>query len=168
MVDLFFIYGSLFIRSLFDILLMSKSEMVYWGYDDDPNTAPKINQRASDNASWILFSFWLACVLIWGHERFGLTQEFGYNLGALLINYWCGVEDLGYFLLSNIIKLSKEYLAIHPQKFGIPDTLYWLSKHRYGIPSIIGFFCGEEVKRNRFLFLTITVILTTIILSFYI
>jgi len=100
-------------------------------------------------------------------SRFTLIDA-GVNMGCIAFLHWCGVEDLKYFLLSNFITLPKEYLDSHPNKFGIPDTLYWLSKHRYGIPSIIGFFCGEEVKRNRFLFLTITVILTTIILSFYI
>lgn len=168
MINLYFIFSNHLLWALYDLTKMSRSEMPYWGYDNDPNTIPKVNKSASEWASltqFILFYIYMGSLAfsIWG---FSWTAWI--SIACIAFLHWCGVEDLFYFLLSNWIKLPKEYTDSHPNKFGIPDTLYWLAKPRYGIPSIIGFFCGKEVRRNRFLFLTITVILTTIILSFYI
>ncbi len=168
MINLYFIFSNHLLWALYDLTKMSRSEMPYWGYDNDPNTIPKVNKSASEWASltqFILFYIYMGSLAfsIWG---FSWTAWI--NIACVAFLHWCGVEDLFYFLLSNIIKLPKEYLDTHPNKLGIPDTLYWLAEKRYGIPSIIGFVCGEDVLGWKFVLLSSSAIILIIILSSYI
>lgn len=165
MINLSFIFINLFIWALYDITKMSRSEMPYWGYDNDPETVPKINKSASDWASLTQFALFYIYTGALAFAIWGFSWTAWVNIGCIAFLHWCGVEDLFYFLLSNIIKLPKEYLDTHPQKLGIPDTLYWLAEKRYGIPSIIGFVCGKDVPRWKFLLLTISAIIIIIYLS---
>lgn len=155
MINLPFIFGNKIIWALYDVTKMSKSEMPYWGYDNDPNTVPKVNKEASDWASLTQFVLFYIYTGALAFAIWGFSWTAWVNIGCIAFLHWCGVEDLFYFILSNWIKLPKEYLDTHPQKFGIPDTLYWLSEKRYGIPSIIGFVCDEDVPRENFVVLTI-------------
>ncbi|MFA5382799.1 MAG: hypothetical protein WC356_06540 [Candidatus Micrarchaeia archaeon] len=149
---------------------MAKSELLYWGYDDDLSTIPRVNKVASDWASLTQFALFYIYMGMFAFSIWGFSWTAWINIFFVALNHWCGVEDLGYFLLSNFIKLPKEYLDLHPNKFGIPDILYWLSEPRkiwkFTIPSIIGFVCGKEVKRWKFVLFTISVIILTILLSY--
>jgi hypothetical protein len=146
---------------------MSRSEMPYWGYDNDPNTIPKVNKSASEWASLTQFGLFYIYTIALSFATFEPITAL-VNIVCIIFLHWCGVEDLFYFLLSNIIKLPKEYLDSHPQTFGIPKTLYWLSEKRYGIPSIIGFACGKNVPGWKFVLLSSSAIILIIVLSFYI
>ncbi len=168
--SLLFIYGNLLLWALYDLTKMAKSEMPYWGYDDDLSTIPKVNKSASDWASLTQFGLFYVYM---GALAFSIWGFFGWevwiNIFFVFLNHWCGVEDLLYFLLSNVIKLPKEYTDSHPNYLGIPDTLYWLSEPRIvlgiKIPSIIGFVCGKDVPRLKFVLLTVSVIILIIILG---
>jgi hypothetical protein len=149
---------------------MAKSEMPYWGYDDNPTTVPYVNKSASEWASltqFVLFYVYMGLLAFAYFEPITAIV----NIVCIAFLHWCGVEDLLYFLLSNIIKLPKEYLDTHPQILGIPKSLYWLSEPRkiwfVTIPSIIGFVCGKDVPRWKFLILTIIATTIIIILSIY-
>jgi hypothetical protein len=151
---------------------MAKSEMPYWGYDDDLSTTPKVNKSASDWASLTQFALFYIYMSALAFSIFGFWGAW-INIFFVFLNHWCGVEDLKYFLLSNVIKLPKEYTDTHPNYLGIPDSLYWLSEPRLlkffrwtiKIPSVIGLICGKDVPRVKFVLLTILVIIITIILG---
>jgi hypothetical protein len=151
--------------SVYDCWKMAKSEFLYWFYDDDLTTLPRVNKSASEAASISQFAFWYYYVIVLAFVLFPWDEAL-INILGVMIWHWCGVEDLFYFLMSNFIKLPKEYLDSHPNYLGIPDSLYWLSEPRkiwkITIPSIIGFVCGKEVKRWKFVLFTISVIILTI------
>ena len=171
MINLYFIFGNLLLWALYDLTKMSRSEMLYWGYDNDPNTIPKVNKSASEWASLTQFGLFYIYTGALAFSMFDFLTAI-VNIVCIIFLHWCGVEDLFYFLLSNIIKLPKEYLDTHPQTFGIPKTLYWLAEPRkiwkITIPSIIGFACGEDVPGWKFVILSSSAIVSIIILSFYI
>jgi len=159
--SLLFIYGNLLLWALYDLTKMAKSEMPYWGYDDDLNTIPKVNKSASEWASLTQFGLFYIYMGALAFSVFGFWGAW-INIFFVALNHWCGVEDLKYFLLSNVIKLPKEYTDSHPNYCGIPNTLYWLSEPRYGIPSIIGWVCGKDVPRWKFVIFTTAIIIITV------
>ena len=171
MINLYFIFGNHLLWALYDLTKMSRSEMPYWGYDDDPDTIPKVNKSASEWASLTQFGLFYIYTIALSFATFEPITAI-VNLICIVFLHWCGVEDLFYFLLSNIIKLPKEYTDSHPNKLGIPDTLYWLALPRkvwfVTIPSIIGFVCGKDVPRWKFVILSSSAVLLIIRLSFYI
>ena len=169
MINLPFIFSNLLLWALYDIWKMAKSETLYWGYK--PGATPYVDKQASEQASLSQFALLYTYTILLALSRFTLIDA-GVNMGCIAFLHWCGVEDLKYFLLSNFITLPKEYLDSHPNKLGIPDTLYWLALPRkvwfVTIPSIIGFVCGKDVPRWKFVLLSSSAILLIIILSFYI
>jgi hypothetical protein len=170
MKNLLFIFAHLAAISIYDIWKMSKSELIYWGYNADGKG--NYNDSASEAASISQFAFWYFYVFFTAFSIFPLQIAI-VNILCIIFLHWTGSEDLGFFIFSRWIKLPEKYKETHPSikilGFEIPKNLSWLSRSRkvwiVTIPSLIGFVCGKEVEGKRFVLFAVSMIIIVVILQ---
>lgn len=162
----------------YDAYRQNKSESIYW-YGEN-NQGGYYNEKASDASSHGQFGFWyyfviLNAIILYALGYFQWYQVIS-NIAFTIFLHWCGVEDLGYSIVSMIKYFNhpEGYYQRHPSTkicgIELPKESYWLSKARelFGfitIPSIIGFICGERVPAKKFFLLSIGSIIFIILLS---